>query len=337
MTRFEARASGFEKSGLRIVYRLQPWAFVDRLVFDLCPPGFELVPMVRDASAAQRAELLHDAEFLMGSWVTTAVTLTEDDFRAAPHLRLVQLMSAGYEHVDLELAARYGVPVATFGDAMASVVAEHTLLLMLAVYRRLLELDAAVRSGAWRTNEPPLRELRGKRVGLIGLGYIGREVAIRLRAFGAELVYVTRHPDTSLEASLGLVHLPLDELLATSDIVSLHVPLARSTRGLIGARELALMKPDAVLINTSRGPVVDQAALSAALSSGTLAGAGLDVLDPEPPAADDPLLRLPNVVFTPHNAGQAEEVWPRIVRTCFLNVQRVASGESPWYLARPLD
>jgi phosphoglycerate dehydrogenase-like enzyme len=315
-----------------IVYRLQPWAFVDKLVFDLCPPGFDVLPMPRDAWADHRAELLRHAEFLMGSWVTTSVTLTEEDYVAAPHLELLQLMSAGYEHVDLELAARHGVRVATFGDAMASVVAEHTLLLILAVCRRLLDLDAAVRAGAWRTNELVLRELRGKQVGLIGLGYIGREVAVRLRAFGADVVYYSRQRHDSS----GLRYAPLDELLATSDIVSLHVALAPSTRGMIGARELALMKPDAVLINTSRGAVVDQAALHAALASGALAGAGLDVLDPEPPPPDDALLRLPNVVFTPHNGGQAEEVWPRIVRTCFANVERVARGEPPQFLAGPL-
>jgi phosphoglycerate dehydrogenase-like enzyme len=317
-----------------ILYRLQPWAFVDRLVLELCPPGFEPLSMSRDASAAERAELLRNAEFLMGSWVTTTVTLSEQDYAAAPRLKLVQLMSAGYEHVDVRLAARFGVPVATFGDAMASVVAEHTLLLMLSVYRRLLQLDAAVRSGAWRANEPVLRELRGKRVGLIGLGYIGREVAVRLHAFGAEVVYFKREPDSSFGQAR---YVGLDELLASSDIVSLHVPLAPSTRGLLGKRELALMKPSAVVINTSRGPVVDQAALLAALSEGRLAGAGLDVLDPEPPSSEDALLQLPNVVVTPHNGGQAEEVWPRIVRTCFANVERVARGEAPLYLAKPLD
>src|SRR6266581_3813827 len=164
-----------------IAYRLQPWAFVDRLVFDLCPDGFQLVPLARDASADERARVFADAEFLMGSWVTTAVKVTEADFRAAHRLKLLQLMSAGYEHVDLELAARNGLPVAHFGDAMASVVAEHTLLLMLAAFRRLIALDAAVRSGAWRTGEPVVHELRGKRVGLVGMGFIGREVALHLR------------------------------------------------------------------------------------------------------------------------------------------------------------
>jgi phosphoglycerate dehydrogenase-like enzyme len=321
-----------------IVYRLQPWEFVDRLVFDLCPDGFVIEPMARDASPSARHEKLSRADFLMGSWVTTAVKLTEDDFQAAQQLKLVQLMSAGYEHVDLDLAARYGVPVAHFGDAMASVVAEHTLLLILAVLRRVLQLDAAVRSGAWRTGEPVLHELRGSRVGLIGLGYIGREVALRLRAFQAEVAYCAPHRlSAEVERDLGVEYLPFDELLSRSDIVSLHVPLAPSTRGLIGGRAFGLMKSGGVLINTSRGQVVEQAALLAALQSGHLAGAGLDVLDPEPPAAATPLLELPNVVFTPHTAGQADEVWPRIVRTCFANIERVARGEPPLHCARPLE
>jgi phosphoglycerate dehydrogenase-like enzyme len=321
-----------------IAYRLQPWAFVDRLVFELTPPGYDLVPMARDASADERAIILANAEYLMGSWVTTTVKLTSDDFSAAPRLKLVQLMSAGYEHVDLGLASRFGIPVATFGDAMGSVVAEHTILLILAVYRRLLQLDAAVRAGTWRKDEPELRELRGKRVGLVGLGYIGREVASRLRAFGAEVHYFARRRRSpEEEAELGASFMPLDDLLRSSDIVSVHTALTASTRGLIGRRELALMQPQAVLINTSRGGVVDQAALLAALSSGQLSGAGLDVLETEPPDAADPLLQLPNVVFTPHNGGQADTVWPRIVETCFLNIQRVARGEPPRFIAAPLD
>ena len=129
----------------------------------------------------------------------------------------------------------------------------------------------------------------------------------------------------------------LAELLRTSDVISLHVPLSASTRAFIGAAELSAMKREAVLINTSRGGVVDQAALFAALQDGRLAGAGLDVLSVEPPDPADPLLQLPNVVFTPHVGGQADEVWPRIVRTCFANVERVAKGEPPQFVARPLD
>ncbi len=263
-----------------ILYRLQPWPEVDRLVFDHVPAGFDLVPMARDASAKERH------------------------------------------------AKQYGIPVAHFGGSNATVVAEHTILLILALYRHLFMLDANVRKGVWRAGEPDMHELRGKRVGLIGMGHIGRAVAERLRAFDAEVVQHGRHqPDA----------LPLDDLLRTSDVVSLHVSLTSQTRGLIGARELALMKPTALLINTSRGPIVDQSALTQALEQGKIAGAGLDVLDPEPPAPDSPLLKLDNVIFTPHNAGSAQEVWPRVVATCFANIERVTRGEPPQHLALPLD
>src|SRR6266852_3270291 len=201
-----------------IAYRRQPWPFVDRLVFNLCPDGFQLVPLARDASADERGRVFAVAEFLMGSWVTTTVKLTEADFQAGRKLKLLQLMSAGYEHIDLDLAARYGVPVAHFGDAMASVVAEHTLLLILAVLRRLIVLDAAVRSAAWRTGEPVLHELRGKRVGLVGLGFIGREVALRLFGFQCEVTYFARHRLAAEdEQTLRVRYVELDELLGSSD------------------------------------------------------------------------------------------------------------------------
>ena len=315
-----------------VVYRLQPWDFVDRLVYDACPPGFEVVPLARDASPEDRHALLARADFLMGSWVTTAVKLDEDDFRVASQLKLLQIMSAGYELVDLDLAARYGVPVAHFGDAMASTVAEHTLMLMLALLRRLLTLDAAVRSGRWRTGEPPMYELRGKRVGIIGMGLIGREVARRVAAFDASVSYHQRHPLPDIAG-----YLPLDELLASSDVVTLNVPISGSTRDLIGARELGLMKPSAVLVNVSRGGVVDETALVEALRSGRLAGAALDVLAQEPPQASNPLLALDRVIFTPHDAGSSVEVWPRVVANCFANIQRVARGEPPVNLAIKYD
>jgi phosphoglycerate dehydrogenase-like enzyme len=321
-----------------ILYRLQPWEFVDRLVYDACPNGFEIVHLARDASPEDRHHKLTAAEFLMGSWVTTAVTLTEEDFRAARHLKLVQIMSAGYEHLDLDLAARYGVPLAHFGDAMASTVAEHTLMLILALNRRLLQLDAAVRGGKWRTGEPPLYELRGKRVGIVGLGLIGREVAKRLRAFDAEIAYFQRHRlEGAAEQALGIRYQPLDELLAGGDIVTLNVPITAATRHMIAAPQLARMKPEALLINVSRGPVVDEAALREALQQGRLRGAALDVLEQEPPDAANPLLACDNVLLTPHNAGSSAEVWPRVIAACFANIQRVARGEPPQNLARNYD
>ena len=321
-----------------ILYRLQPWAFVDRLVEESLPAGFDLVPLARDAPAKERHQKLAGADFLMGSWVTTAVTLNEDDFRAAKRLKLIQLMSAGYEHVDLALAARYGVPVAHFGDAMASTVAEHALLLMLAVFRRLIQHDGAVRAGQWRAGDEPLDELRGKRLGLVGFGQIGREIARRAQSFDAQVSYFQRHRlDADLERALGVGYKPFDELLAGSDVVSLSVPISAATRGLMGARELGLMKPSAVLVNVSRGGVVDEVALRDALDSGRLRGAGLDVLEQEPPATDHPLLRLENIVFSPHHAGSSAAVWPRVIANCFANIQRVAAGQPPLNLARAYD
>ncbi|MBV8083507.1 MAG: lactate dehydrogenase [Chloroflexi bacterium] len=317
-----------------VVYRLQPWAFVDRLVEQMCPAGFELMPLARDASPEDRHATLAGADFLMGSWVTTAVILNEDDFRAARRLKLLQLMSAGYEHIDLGLAERYGVPVAHFGDAMASTVAEHTLLLILALFRRLTLLDANVRAGAWRGADPPLHELRGKRVGIVGLGLIGAEIAKRLQAFDAEVVYYQRHRAID---ERGVRYLPFDELLSTSDVVVLSVPMAPSTRQLIGQPQLALMRPEALLVNVSRGPVVDEQALVQALQAGGLRGAALDVLEQEPADKANALLGMENVLLTPHVAGVSAEVWPRVVAVCFDNVQRVARGELPRNLARKLD
>jgi phosphoglycerate dehydrogenase-like enzyme len=321
-----------------ILYRLQPWPVVDELVRRMCPAGFELVEMARDAEAEERRAKLAQADFLMGSWVTTTVKLTEDDFRAMRKLRLIQLMSAGYEHVDLDLAERRGIPVAHFGGSNASVVAEHTLLLILALYRKLLQLNAGVKSGAWRTGEPVLHELRGKRVGIVGMGYIGRELAALLRAFRTETVYFSRtRLNSSAEQQLGLAFVELDELLRTSDVVSLHVALTSKTRGMLGKRELALMKPGALLINTSRGAIVDESALASALERGALGGAGLDVLDQEPPDLSAAWLQLDTVICTPHNAGSATEVWSRVVATCFANIERVARGEPPQHLATKLD
>jgi phosphoglycerate dehydrogenase-like enzyme len=305
----------------------------------MLPSGFSLVEMARDAGADERLAKFAQADFLMGSWVTTTVKLTAADFQAlSGHCKLLQLMSAGYEHIDLDLAERHGIPVAHFGGSNATVVAEHTIMLMLVLSRQLIQLNAGVKSGAWRVGEPVLRELRGRRVGLVGVGYIGREVAARLRPFGTETVYFSRSRlDSGTEDQLGVRYVGLDELLSTSDIVSLHVALTSKTRGMIGARELALIKPDAILINTSRGPIVDEAALASALERGELGGAGLDVLEQEPPDLSATWLQRENVICTPHNAGSSNEVWRRVVETCFANIERVARGEPPQHLARRLD
>jgi phosphoglycerate dehydrogenase-like enzyme len=170
-------------------------------------------------------------------------------------------------------------------------------------------------------------------VGLVGLGNIGKKVARRLVACDARVQYYDVHRLTEdAEDALGIRFALLDELLRTSDVVSLHVPLDDRTRGMIGARELALMRPGAVLINTCRGPVVDEAALHRALTTGQLAGAGLDVMKEEPPARDHPLFALPNVTLTPHTAGPTWENWTARFRNGFDNIQRVAAGQRPLWV-----
>jgi phosphoglycerate dehydrogenase-like enzyme len=177
---------------------------------------------------------------------------------------------------------------------------------------------------------PSSYEIAGKTIGLIGLGRIGREVATRARAFAAEIVYfdtIRLDPDT--ERALGVTFVPLDELLATADIISLHVPSTPATRHLIDSAALEKMKPTAVLINTARGPLVDEQALVAALRANRILGAGLDVFEKEPPSTDHPLFALPNVVVTPHIAAGTVDALRAKMDACFANMKRVVAGEEP--------
>jgi phosphoglycerate dehydrogenase-like enzyme len=296
----------------------------------LVPPGYELV--VADVGTTEFIEAAADAEFYLG----LARRMGGEFFRSAPKLRLVQLLSAGYDHVDVEAARKAGVPVSNNGGANAIAVAEHTLMLMLAVLKRLVRFHNDVVAGRWRVADPAdarVGELAGRTVGLIGLGNIGKKVARRIVACDARVQYfdIRRLSEDAADA-LGVRFVLLDELLRTSDVVSLHVPLDDSTRGMIGARELGIMKRSAVLINTCRGPVVDEAALHAALTSGQIAGAGLDVMTEEPPKKDHPLFALPTVTLTPHTAGPTWENWTSRFRNGFDNIQRVAAGQRPLWV-----
>jgi phosphoglycerate dehydrogenase-like enzyme len=260
-------------------------------------------------------------------------------YRAAPKLRLVQLLSAGYDAVDIEAARRAKVPVSNNGGANAVSVAEHALMLMLAVSRKLVWQHANVAGGRWRGNGPAPRmyELFGKTLGIVGLGTIGKKVARLAQAFGMRVQYydIARLSEDA-EDALGVRFRLLRELMQSSDVVSLHVPLNASTRHMIGAGELALMKPTAMLVNTSRGPVIDEAALIRTLSAGKILGAGLDVFDREPPPADNPLFALDNVVLTAHFAGPTWDNHVARFRNAFDNVQRVQRGEPPLWVVPEL-
>jgi len=310
-----------------------PSTEVGAIARGMAPAGFELV-LAYNSSEFEPA--LGDAEYMV---CYPNVRMDDAFYRAAPRLKLVQLLSAGYDAVDLEAARRAKVPVTNNGGANAVSVAEHTLMLMLAVSRKLVWQHANVAGGRWRGNGPAPRmyELFDKTLGIVGLGTIGKKVARLAQAFGMRVQYydIARLSEDA-EDALGVRFRLLRELLASSDVVSLHVPLNASTRHLIGAGELGLMKPAAMLINTSRGPVVDEKALTSVLAGGKILGAGLDVFDREPPPADNPLFALDNVVLTAHFAGPTWDNHVARFRNAFDNVQRVHRGERPLWVVPEL-
>jgi len=311
-----------------------PSADVGEIARQMAPAGFELV--LAQPGTAEFEAALGGVEYMV---CYPNVQMHDSFYKAAPRLKLVQMLSAGYDAVDLEAARRAKVPVANNGGANAISVAEHALMLMLTVARKVVWQHANVAGGRWRGNGPAPRmyELYDKTLGIVGLGTIGKKVARLARAFGMRVQYydIARLTEDQ-EDALGVRFRLLRELMRTSDIVSLHVPLNASTRGLIGAGEIALMKPSAILINTSRGPVVDEPALTRALGSGKLFGAGLDVFDREPPPADNPLLKLDNVVLTAHFAGPTWDNHVARFRNAFDNVQRMARGEPPLWVVPEL-
>jgi phosphoglycerate dehydrogenase-like enzyme len=274
------------------------------------------------------ADVVGEADFIL----VATTPLTAEVIAAAPRLKLIQHQGVGYDNVDMAAAANAGVPVGLTPEGTSSPVAEHVMLLILSLYRNLLIANRTLRQGQWLQWQlrPQSYNLAGKRLGIVGMGRIGREVAQRARAFECQLLYydVVRAP-AGLEADLDLEYMCFDDLLAQSDIVTLHVPQNESTRGMIGAAELARMQTTALLINTARGSLVDEVALYEALTSGQIAGAGLDVFAVEPPAPDHPLLQLDNVVATPHISAGTRDALADKMRAAFANMQRVAKGQAP--------
>src|SRR5262245_13900269 len=232
--------------------------------------------------------------------------LSESVLTACPSVQMISIWGTGTDNVDLEACRRRGIKVAHTPGVNAYAVAEHTIALMLAVTRRLPSLDRDVRNGQWPRGL--LVQLEGKTLGIVGLGAIGRRVATLAAPFGLHLLAAAWGPDEGRAAAVGARSVPIETLLQEADIVSLHLRLGPETEAVINRARLALMKPSAFLVNTARGRLVDREALVDALRNGRLAGAALDVLHEEPIAADDPLLTLPNVVLTPHNAGMTQEV-----------------------------
>ena len=279
--------------------------FLDRdsLIANVRTPAFE--HRWRDYPATNADDVV---ERLRGATIaiTNKVSLRADAIARLPGLKMIAVAATGTDNVDLAACRERGIVVANIRNYSLVSVPEHCFALILAVRRNLRAYVADVEAGRWERStrfcllDHPIGDLAGSRLGIVGYGALGRRVAQIGRAFGMDVAVASRSP----VADTDVTPLPLDELLATSDVVSLHLPLTAQTRHMIGARELAAMKRGAILINTARGGLVDEAALAQALRDGTIAGAGFDVLSKEPPAPDNPLLqlRLPNFILTPHVA-----------------------------------
>jgi phosphoglycerate dehydrogenase-like enzyme len=304
--------------------------FADRWMREMilleAPPGFDVRFIDDPADAGRARAALAEADFLVtlelpAAWVPWL-----------RRCRLVQHQGVGYDGIDLPALRAAGIPLAVTPEGTILGVAEHTILFILALYKRLPEVHASLRRGefdrlAWR---PQCHFFAGRTLGVVGFGRIGRRVAHLARAFDVEVVYTdVRRAPAAVEAEVRARYLPLDELLAEADVVSVHTPLTPETRGLFGAAEFARMKPGALFVNTARGGTYDMDALCKALQSGHLGGAGLDVFNPQPPPPDHPILTLPNVVLTPHMATGTVEAHREKARAQFANFQRVLRGEPP--------
>ena len=276
--------------------------------------------------AARELETLRRARAILcggGTW----------DRRTVERLESCEILvscSVGLDRLDLEAATEHGIVVCNLPEFCTDEVADHTLALLLACVRKISRLDRRIRSGTWdRAILEPMPRLRGRTLGLIGFGRIARAVAERASSFGMTTVACDPYVDPVVAHEAGVELLDLIEVCRRADVVSCHLPLLPSTRQLIGEEHFRAMKPSAYFINTSRGGVVDESALIRALQEGWILGAGLDVLDREPPAADSPLLALENVILTPHMASYSDEVVDEIPRLAVANVLAVLDGGTP--------
>ncbi|MBD0283609.1 MAG: D-glycerate dehydrogenase [Thermoleophilaceae bacterium] len=272
-------------------------------------------------------ELLARAPELHGLLTLLTEKVDADLLAAAPSLRAVSNYAVGVDNVDVEAATARGIPVGNTPEVLTESTADLAVGLMLAIGRRIVEGDAYVRRGEWRTWEPDLllgHDLHDATVGIVGFGRIGRAVARRCKGFGCEVLHTGRGGGT-----------PLDELLERSDFVTLHAPLTPATRGLIDADALGHMKPTAYLINTARGPMVDSDALARALHEGQIAGAALDVTDPEPLPADHALLEAPALVVVPHIGSAARATRERMADMAVDNLIAGLAGERMPNCANP--
>ena len=314
----------------------RPRVFVARIIPD---EGLQAVSAACDMDLWEdelpppRDELLRRVAGCDGV-LTLLTDRVDDEFldAAGPGLKVVSNYAVGFDNIDVGACARRGIPVGNTPGVLTETTADLAFALIMAAARRLPEGDRYVRAGSWRTWGPLLLlgpDVHGATIGIVGFGRIGQAVARRAQGFGMEILYhdVTQLPD-DVTGPLGATYLPLEELLPRSDFVSLHVNLSPVTRHLINAQTLSWMKPTAVLVNTSRGPVVDQLALATALRDGIIWAAALDVTDPEPIPMDDPLVGLDNCLIVPHIASASRATRDRMAQMAAANLIAGVRGES---------
>jgi len=268
---------------------------------------------------------LPDTDLLVS---TAFVPITPEMIQNAPRLRFIQVAGVGVDHIDVDAARAAGITIANVAAANAVSVAEHVLMVALAMTRDLCNAHNAMRAGQWSLPQwmGRARELAGLTVGIVGMGRIGREVARRLLPFGVTILYYDVQPlDQATEDELGVTMLPFDDLLAAADIITVHVPLTETTYHLFDAAAFGKMRPGAYFINAARAEIVDEAALVDALQT-RLGAAAIDVFSPEPPPPDHPLFSLPNVILTPHGAGVTINAQQRIAQGAIQNVLRYLDG-----------
>jgi len=310
-------------------------ALVEEVV-SYSPPDYEIVVLDKSSTEEQRINEVRDADFLL----CYGQDPSDEVIKSLEKCRLVQLLAAGYDRMNLDLLAELEIPCANNGGANSWAVADQAVLLMLAIYKQLLASDNSTREGRWAepiTGQNTF-EMAGKKVGILGIGNIGRKVAKRVQGFDAEVQYFDLYPlDEKTTAELDVTYVPLEDLFSTSDIISCHTPLTNDTKHIVNSNTLSLMKPTAILINTSRGPVVDEEALISALQGGVIAAAGLDVFEKEPVSPDNPLLKMDNVVATPHMAGTTWDTWARRANFGFENMERIRNGEAPQAVVKNFD
>lgn len=297
-----------------------------KLLSDLCPPEFELVFLYPGTVGKRGA--IEDAEYIL----PPVYHMTREEIDKATKVKLIHAPCTGVNYIDLDYAREKKIPVCNSPGGNAVTTAEMSVALMLCTLRRICLVDRRVKMGEWHTWtwRHDSYELYEKTVGIIGAGTIGREVMQRLQGFGVRIIYSDpyRMPD-ELEKKYAAKYVDMDTLLKESDVVSLNCPLTPQTEGLISERELTMMKPSAIIVNESRGKVIDHDALVMALKEGEIWGAGLDCWWSEPIPKNDPLLQMDNVVTTSHIGGAAYESVIRVFAPAFENVQRVSRGETP--------